>query len=125
MTENQDFDRVVGPMLADARTADAQVPDGLMARIAADAARVQDEWKQAAWRAAPAVRVPFWRQFPSVLGGTPAVGGLVAACAAGVWLGVAPPQGLDPLDFMTSSSAGSTLTVYSELQDTIYSEDGL
>lgn len=123
MTEDQEFDRVVGPLLAEVKAADARLPAGLTARIIADAARVQDDWKQAAYRDAPAARVPFWRQFLSVLGGAPALGGLVAACATGIWLGAAPPQGFDPLGSVVSTT--SALTVYSELQDTILSEEGL
>lgn len=123
MTEDEKFNQVLGPLFTAARTEDARLPEGLTARIIADAARVQDDWKRMAFTEAPTLRVPLWRQFMSVLGGTPVVGGLVAACAAGVWLGVAPPQGLDPLNYVLSSSNG--LTLYSELQATLLADGGM
>ncbi|MBB96831.1 MAG: hypothetical protein CML68_19810 [Rhodobacteraceae bacterium] len=122
MTEDDDFDRQLGPWIAAARREDARLPEGLTARILADAGQVQAEWQARAYAAAPAVRVPIWRQLLSALGGMPVAGGLMAACAAGIWLGAAPPQGFDPLGYVVNSS--SALTVYSELQNTILAEEG-
>ncbi|WP_428928449.1 hypothetical protein [Marinibacterium sp. SX1] len=122
MTEDDEFDRLVGPCIAAARAEDARLPDGLMARVMADAARVQAGWQDSALREASVVRVPGWRQVLMALGGMPALGGLMAACAAGIWLGAAPPQAFDPLGFVVNSS--NALTVYSDLQDTILAEGG-
>ena len=120
---DREFDRVVGPSLAAARAEDARLPEGLTARVLADAARVQAEWQEAAWREAPAMRVPFWRQIMGALGGVPALGGLMAACAGGVWLGVAPPQNFDPAGYVMNSS--SVLSFYADVQASILDEEGL
>ncbi len=78
-----------------ARDAPVDFPEGLNKRILADADRVQ------AGRVAARVAVPaqgIWSQFLGVLGGWPALGGLATACAAGIWIGLAPPSFLpDPV----------------------------
>lgn len=121
MTEDDEIDRMLAPYVTAGQREAAQLPVGFMARVQADAARVQAEWQDEAMRAAREVRVPIWRQFLTLLGGAPALGGLMAACATGIWLGAAPPQGFDPLAFVVSSS--ETLTMYSSLQDTVLSEE--
>lgn len=50
------------------------------------------------------------QQFLRVLGGWPAMGGLAAACAAGVWIGVAPPDFLpDPVGLMVQGDTDVNL----------------
>ena len=61
-----------------------QLSQDWMDRVTADAAQVLD-----ARRAPPAPSL--WDQILNALGGRPGVGGLVAASAFGLWLGVAPP----------------------------------
>lgn len=49
----------------------------------------------------PRIQVGLWRQLMGVIGGLPAVGGLVTACAIGVWVGLAPPSFLpDPMQLV-------------------------
>ena len=80
----------IDDLLADAARTKAAPDDGLVARVLADAHRVQAEgWPQA--DPAPG----FWAQLTEVLGGWPSFGGLAAASAAGLWLGLAPPAAAD------------------------------
>lgn len=79
-----------------ARAVPPTVPPGMADRMVANAARARAEatGRTAARRA----RGPGWLgQLGAVLGGWYGAGGLAAACAAGVWIGLAPPSGLpDP-----------------------------
>lgn len=85
-----------------ARQDGTQMPDGLSARITADAAQVQAE--RASALAAPRPSGGRWMQLRDVLGGWPGFGGLAAACAVGVWLGFAPPAMLpDPVQLVAQS----------------------
>jgi len=88
-------------MFQAARSESEQMPQGLTDRILADARTVQvDLLTRPPRRAAPGI----WQQMLGMLGGWPAVGGLAAACAAGVWLGVSPPQFLpDPMQLVPQS----------------------
>lgn len=90
-------------LFAQAQRDPGQVPPGLTQRILADAEQVQ------AGLAGPvkmARRPGPWRQFLSALGGWPTIGGLVTACAAGVWIGLAPPSFLpDPALLVLGGSA--------------------
>lgn len=63
----------------------------LAERMLADALRVQDNWQARA----PSAREGTLRQILDMLGGWPSIGGLVTACAVGVWLGFSPPQELE------------------------------
>lgn len=85
-----------------ARRETETLPVGLADRIIADAALVQQEWQApvSGARSGPL------RQLYEMLGGWPAIGGLATACAAGVWLGFAPPSSLlDPAQFVGTESA--------------------
>jgi len=65
-----------------ARASPPIMPQGLLARIQADAAAAQPK---------PAAR---WRDWVKALGGVPALGGLMTATCVGVWIGIAPPEQL-------------------------------
>jgi len=108
MTERDLTDRELDGILAEMRL--ETVPDDLMARVLADAAAELP-------RPAPAVAPPRKRRTPwhfagqlrAQLGGWAGMGGLAAACATGVWIGFAPPQGLpDPAELI--SLADSEIT---------------
>ncbi|MFD3189386.1 hypothetical protein ACFMPD_03815 [Sedimentitalea sp. HM32M-2] len=91
-----------------ARRETAHLPEGLAARVLADAARVQDATPAAARQEIrmQSRRSGRWRQLMQMLGGWPAMGGLVTACAIGIWLGVAPPQALpDPAGLLIWETA--------------------
>ena len=77
-------------LFAAARSDRPAVPEHLSAAILADAAREQAGFQPA--RSARAARLPKWRQLFEAIGGWPAMGGLAAASAAGLWIGVAPPS---------------------------------
>jgi len=104
---NRDFTDLEA-LFAEAREGADQMPVGLMGRIVADADRVQAGFGE---RTTP-VRTPgVWGQIMQVLGGWPAMGGLAAACAAGVWIGLAPPSFLpDPAGYVFETGADMDLT---------------
>lgn len=81
-----------------------RMPAGLAARMMADAERAQAE----AGGLARIRREPGWlTQFAAAVGGWYGAGGLVAACAAGVWIGLAPPEGLpDPGLYLLNAETG-------------------
>ncbi|MGR3804896.1 hypothetical protein [Marinibacterium profundimaris] len=115
--DDDEFDRLVAPVLAAARAEDARLPEGLSARVLADAARVREGWQAGARAAAPAPKLSVWQQLMGALGGVPALGGMMAACATGIWLGAAPPQQFDPLGYVVSTN--TVLGYYTDMQDAI------
>jgi hypothetical protein len=88
MTDPDKDDLALDALFQTARAQTIGPDDDLIARIMADAARLQP--KPAALVPRPINR-PGWL---AALGGWPALSGLVAASATGFWLGVAPPEGL-------------------------------
>ncbi|MCV3271214.1 hypothetical protein [Roseobacter sinensis] len=82
-------DAALDALLDAARTAPPEVPDALMARVLADADRVQPS---PAARAAPSSGL--WSRISDLVGGWRGMGGLVAATCAGVWIGWSPPDAL-------------------------------
>ena len=53
-------------------------------------------------------RTGIWQQLMIAIGGLPVVGGLAAACAVGVWIGLAPPSFLpDPAQLVGYSESTS------------------
>ncbi len=90
MTDDMDLDQ----MFATARAERDHLPDALSARMVADATRVQEDRATTE----PVVRPGIWAQLRMSLGGWTGMGGLATACAAGVWIGLAPPDFLpDPV----------------------------
>ena len=91
-------------LFAKGRRGSAQMSAGLTQRILADADRVQAGFAPVSAPQAVA-RPGLWSQALSALGGWPALGGLVTAGAAGIWIGLAPPSFLPDLDeFITLDS---------------------
>lgn len=83
-------------LFASAKQGAHDLPPGLMDRVLADARRVQDEIV-----VVPIATPSLLRRLLDVLGGWPEMGGLIAACATGIWLGFAPPTMIpDPLDLV-------------------------
>jgi len=100
-------------LFAESRQGTGQVPGDLMQAILADADRVQAGFSPVA---EPALRPGKWAQLLALLGGWPTFGGLAAACAAGVWIGLAPPSFLpDPAQIVTGSDSGIDLIGLGEL----------
>ena len=90
MTQKTEMDQELDALFSAAR-ADAPEPSQeLMARVLAQAVAAQPQpqpvrgMHRRGWRARLA-------DLHQALGGWPAMGGLATACAAGVWLGFAPP----------------------------------
>ena len=84
----------VDHLLAQARQAEVAVTEDLMARVLADAAREQARHLS--------VTVPRRRPGPfgwveALIGGWPALGGVLAAGLAGLWVGMVPPAGIESL----------------------------
>lgn len=71
------FDDPLEAAFAEARQTMPPLPDGLMARVLADAAAEMPR----------PVRQPWWRQIFGTLGGWPAVAGLAMTACVGVWVG--------------------------------------
>lgn len=83
--EREDGAHGLDAFFAAARS-DARLPTDLAARMVRDADGMH--------RSRTPNRPGRWAQLRDVLGGWYGMGGLVAACAAGVWMGFAPPAGL-------------------------------
>lgn len=79
-----------------ARSVPAQVPEGLMAQVIADAQVLQ-----------PRAKSTSWHRWLVAIGGLPALSGLVTATCVGFWLGVAPPDGLPDLAGQVLGRQGS------------------
>ncbi len=83
------------------------LPPDLSARILADAAAEQPRLPPCEPRRLRPHRL---RQVFGLLGGWPGLGGLVAASAAGVWIGVAPPGFLpDPMLMVSQAEQSMNL----------------
>jgi len=82
------------------------VSDALMARVAADAVRVQRQTQTQNQIPASRAEQGWRQQLVNVLGGWRGMGALVAACAAGVWLGFAPPADwVDPVQIVMQTES--------------------
>ncbi len=78
------------------RAAHVAVPDTLMARILADAAREQPQpftFSEAPQRPAP--KAGFWALLADMFGGSGALAGLATAACAGIYLGAMQPSALN------------------------------
>ncbi len=99
MDNNKDKDVRLESLFQDARATPPQMPDGLMARVLADAVALQ-----------PVAEKSGWRGWLTGIGGLPALGGLLTASCLGFWIGVAPPAGVPDL-------AGQVLGVEAALDE--------
>ncbi|SFS02440.1 hypothetical protein [Yoonia litorea] len=88
-------DDMLDALFSEARQQSPDVPNDLMARVLADAHHVQtktsvvDKWPQRPQRLRD--------QLYDMLGGWVGLGGLTVATIAGLWIGVAPPAGVEDL----------------------------
>ena len=95
-TNMADQDKELDHLFARARAARDTFPDDLAVRIETDAEAIR-----LARTARPQRRT--WRQKIGVIGGWQGLSGLVAASAAGVWIGFSAPTFLpDPVDYFIS-----------------------
>ncbi|ANT61831.1 MULTISPECIES: hypothetical protein [Roseobacteraceae] len=99
----------LGPLF-EAERRDAALPSGdWMARMEALALAEQPAPRPADVPRAAASRGGGWRAALRAFGGWPAMAGLAAACAAGVWIGVASPDAMSTLISYDTSSTLSAL----------------
>lgn len=109
---NDDLER----LFARARQGAGRMPQGLSQRILADADQIQAGFSGVGTGQMPARGRGPWAQVLTALGGWPAMGGLAAACAAGVWIGLAPPSFLpDPAGLVTGAGGDIDLIDVNEL----------
>lgn len=103
-------------VLRDERKRPVDVPDGLSQRILADAALIQAELQSSPVRFSPGIGA----QLLGLLGGWPTLGSLVTACAAGVWIGFAPPSFLpDPVQLVMGQGLELDLLDARALEDAV------
>lgn len=93
MTERKDETGLDG-FFAAARAETPEPGADFLARLTE--AALDEQMAQAGRRsaAAGAAAPGLWAALRQALGGWPGMAGLAAACAAGVWLGVSPPEGM-------------------------------
>ena len=97
--KNNEFPELEGLFDA-ARQNKPVLSDDLHARIMSDAMSVMPSNVVSI----PSDNTSWWRRWLEPLGGWPALGGMVTACAAGIWIGIAPPASLpDPIQFVQSA----------------------
>lgn len=107
MATQDDMDGAVTALLDALRTETPRPSDDLMSRVLADAEALQPETEVIL--AGPAVAAPAAdRGWLHLIGGWPAASGLAAAGVMGLWLGYAPPGGLDGV---TDAFVGDPLAV--------------
>ncbi|WP_370400838.1 hypothetical protein [Sulfitobacter sp. JB4-11] len=103
MTDKETQDQSLEALFVAARAAPPQVPDALMARVAADARAQMPPQRGVAARA---------KRWIALLGGGPGVGGLIAATFVGFWMGLAAPEILpDVGGALVSTATGGTSTL--------------
>lgn len=103
---DRDDDTRLEAFFAAARSEALEPSADLLARIALDA---QDQQRAVPQIGVAAPRRARSRQLFEMLGGWPAIGGLVAATMAGIWIGVSPPA---PVAAATDHYLGMDDTFY-------------
>ena len=93
MTMTDPHDEMLDDLFATARKGEVEPSDDLTARVLADA----DAQQQLAPQVSASTQPGLWAQLMDAIGGWPAVGGLVTATIAGIWIGVAPPAAVEEL----------------------------
>lgn len=99
--------------------------DDLMARILADAARVQAEHGAQAAPVLRPARASILSRALGVLGGWGALAGLATATVAGVWIGFAAPDGLADYTDLILPNAGYGMNDLMPGIDSYLLEDGV
>lgn len=87
------------------RAVPVPVPDDLMARILADAAREQPPAPAQAQRPAAPQPLSLWQIVSDLFGGSGVLAGLATAACAGIYLGAAQPAAISTLALAWSGSS--------------------
>jgi hypothetical protein len=90
-------DRELDDLLAGARSCDPAPSPQLMARVLADAMAAQPRADRHAPVRAAARRPGLWARISAVFGGGVGLAGAACGMAAGVWIGLSPPEAVLPL----------------------------
>lgn len=120
MTDKSDLNEL-DTLFSAARAAPPQVPDTLTQRVMADAGATQRGFAPAdtlseAIAQSGGASGGWFRQLSLAIGGWAGMGGLATACAAGVWLGFAPPSGwVDPVSLVYESQGSLDLFASEEV----------
>lgn len=104
--ENDDF---LDAFFDDAKKSTPDMPDGLMARMMADAQAETDRRAKIAVATAPK---SFWSQIWGAVGGWPALAGLSAATLTGVWIGLNPPAAVSDTMAQVLGQDGTAVSDY-------------
>jgi hypothetical protein len=124
-TEHPMLDDTALDAFFDAARAESPIPsEGLLARIMADA-EAQAAAHERPARAPQRARPGLIAAVVGVLGGWPALAGMVTATVAGVWLGFAAPDQLNTLAGGLLLSDDSALVTSYELEDIVPGASGL
>ena len=91
-------------LFAEMRMEKVSPSEALMSRVLADAEALQPSVAPVSRKRSKNV----WGDFMELIGGWPALSGVAAAGVTGIWLGFAPPSGVDQL---TADFFGETATV--------------
>jgi hypothetical protein len=103
-------------LFSQARETRHAMPSYLAARMVQDATAIQAELNHAPKSAQAHHHSGFWAQVQQTLGGWAGLSGLATACAAGVWIGLAPPDFLpDPVE----------LVLQQQMETDLFQETGL
>ena len=112
-------------VFASARAEAPPVSADLAARVLADAEAVQAEFGQKAGPAPAPTAGAWFRQFSDLFGGWAGLGGLATACAAGVWIGFAPPAAWpDPASLVLQDAEAAYLFEGEELAFLFIGDEG-
>ncbi|NRB19076.1 MAG: hypothetical protein HRU33_16315 [Rhodobacteraceae bacterium] len=115
MADTEKANQTLDDLFAAARETPVPLPEHLVTAIMNDALVARAEnlvpTPKQNMPSRTRLRAGVWRQLMFAIGGLPALGGLAAACAVGVWVGLAPPSFLpDPAQLVGYSN--STLVPY-------------
>lgn len=125
MAENTTEDHGLDLFFAAARAERIEMPVGLAERMRADAAMVQAGFAPPLAPPQPGRAPGLLMQLWSALGGWPALSGMAVACAAGIWLGVSPPNFLpDPLGLVVQSQQSDLDVLNSYSLSSLMPEEG-
>ena len=105
------YDAFLDEIFAAARESNDTMSDALLDRVVADAGLVPR----------PPVRETLWQSFVASVGGWPAMGGVLTAGLAGIWVGFMPPT---QVDTVAANLLGTTTSVsfLGEFDDLIEAE---
>ncbi len=113
----------IDQLFAEARKRPVVPSDAVTQRVLADAEAAQAGFAHERVTAPDVSTGGMFSQLRSLLGGWPGIGGLAAACAVGVWIGFAPPEGI-PDPFQAIAQTGADLDMWELDQLALVMDEG-